>query len=776
MLDNGILENGGAETSAVLKIKAGYASLSAEGKITPVKVMEQGYRLFREKFAPEKLKTLDGELLLETMFNVSNKDGLFYWLEFKNDDIFNTYTYGSIGGGSAFKYIIFKRSADSKWVTGNPQTPTVLSIDNAITLGRLIRDALTKGCVEISAVRQSAEPDRYSKLKVRLGEVLYIKDIEKDLSAFGWVHKYYHMIFPDAIDNYHSLKWQRHGLVSLGIKPLSDNFYELAGQYVKLAGECDIPLYYFLSVLGSLAGAPINYYRIGTTAGDTGQSYWNDMKTGGYVSIGWSKLGDLRNYPEQETPKLREKLIEMLKTYYTNDNRAIGRTASQFISFYKGIKERDVVIAGNGEKTLGIGYVSGGYEYKQGFDFPHTIKVDWHYVTETKLPNPKEGLRTTVYQYKDIDNIIEIEKLANMPLEKPAEIEPDITITVLPPLDEIAAEINGTLSRKNQVILYGPPGTGKTYHAERISLELASRSHFNKTFSALTYTEKDTICGTEKTKGAVRICCFHPSYGYEDFIEGIRPAAQNDKTVFNLENGIFKELCLDAAKQPDKNFYLIIDEINRGDISRIFGELIMLIENGKREKKLILPLSKEPFFVPQNVYIVGTMNTADRSIALLDVALRRRFGFVELMPDYGFFEGVVFDGLPLARWLEDLNGRICENIGRDSRNLQIGHAYFLEKGKPVSDHSVFKRIIKEDIIPLIEEYCYGDYSALAKILGENLVDVKKQTVNYSLFAQADIADLVSALLAPCPELRSDREESDSDQVQGLDDGDADDNG
>jgi 5-methylcytosine-specific restriction protein B len=146
---------------------------------------------------------------------------------------------------------------------------------------------------------------------------------------------------------------------------------------------------------------------------------------------------------------------------------------------------------------------------------------------------------------------------------------------------------------------------------------------------------------------------------------------------------------------------LIIDEINRGNISRIFGELITLIENEKRGKKMILPLSGESFSIPENVYLVGTMNTADRSIALLDVALRRRFGFIELMPDYSLLLNVTIEDLPVGLWLSELNKRIVEHAGRDARNLQIGHSFFMEKGEPIKDFDQLRRVIEEDVIPLI---------------------------------------------------------------------------
>jgi 5-methylcytosine-specific restriction protein B len=214
---------------------------------------------------------------------------------------------------------------------------------------------------------------------------------------------------------------------------------------------------------------------------------------------------------------------------------------------------------------------------------------------------------------------------------------------------------------------------------------------------------------------------------------------------------------------------LIIDEINRGNISRIFGELITLIENEKRGKKMILPLSGESFSIPENVYLVGTMNTADRSIALLDVALRRRFGFIELMPDYSLLLNVTIEDLPVGLWLSELNKRIVEHAGRDARNLQIGHSFFMEKGEPIKDFDQLRRVIEEDVIPLIEEYCYGDYIAISKIIGSNFVDKEKQEINRELFNTGRESDLINALLEPTPEIAtsSSVKPADSEEEQEL---------
>lgn len=314
------------------------------------------------------------------------------------------------------------------------------------------------------------------------------------------------------------------------------------------------------------------------------------------------------------------------------------------------------------------------------------------------------------------------------------------------PFNKIIERIQLILERKGQVILYGPPGTGKTYWAENAANELAAKLNFQSGFDQLSDDQRSFITGDGESFGFVRTCCFHPAYGYEDFIEGYRPEQADGQMIFSLRDGVFKRLCKDAMNEPDTSFYLIIDEINRGDIPRIFGELMTIIEKDKRGKSITLPTSGEQFQVPRNVYIIGTMNTADRSISLLDAALRRRFGFIELMPDPSVLGVATVEGIHLGRWLEALNQRICEHVARDARNLQIGHSYLLEEdGTPIDDFSEFARALHEDIIPLLEEYCYEDYSTLEKILGSGIVDSNDQKIRHDLFKLSDHEKILRAL-------------------------------
>ena len=339
----------------------------------------------------------------------------------------------------------------------------------------------------------------------------------------------------------------------------------------------------------------------------------------------------------------------------------------------------------------------------------------------------------------------------------------------VPKLAENQRRIKAVLERKSQVILYGPPGTGKTYWAEKTANDLAALANFDKPFDALNESERKVIQGDGKKSGLVRLSCFHPAYGYEDFLEGYRPETIDGNISFSLRDGVFKSLCKDARESPKQKFYLIIDEINRGDIPRIFGELLTVLEKDKRGKDIILPVSQDVFSVPKNVFIIGTMNTADRSISLLDAALRRRFGFMELMPDGGVLGGSSVAGIPLRAWFDALNTRIRENVGRDSRNLQIGHSYLMQAGSPLKDLASLKRAIRDDIVPLLEEYSYEDYTTLAAILGEQLVDVGSQRICHELFDDGHEEELIQALLAPSPEMTASSEAMQSEEASAEND-------
>lgn len=281
----------------------------------------------------------------------------------------------------------------------------------------------------------------------------------------------------------------------------------------------------------------------------------------------------------------------------------------------------------------------------------------------------------------------------------------------------------GTKMPLNQ-ILFGPPGTGKTYHsvnhavaiADRLPLqevEVKDRFEVTSRFDSLRNQVEVEIELVKNPTGQVEFVTFHQSYGYEDFIEGIRPTVKDGHISYEIKPGIFKRMCATAKAIPDKNFILIIDEINRGNISKIFGELITLIEDSKRlgsedSLQVVLPTSGEQFGVPNNLYILGTMNTADRSIALLDTALRRRFTFTEMLPQPAVLSTNV-EGINLQALLTTINIRVEVLFDRDHT---IGHAYFTG----VTNFAELRNAMRNKIVPLLQEYFFGDYSKIRDVL------------------------------------------------------------
>lgn len=229
---------------------------------------------------------------------------------------------------------------------------------------------------------------------------------------------------------------------------------------------------------------------------------------------------------------------------------------------------------------------------------------------------------------------------------------------------------------------------------------------------------------------------FHQSFSYEDFIEGIKPKMEDGDTdiSYEIKDGVFKKLCLKAEADPTNKYALFIDEINRGNVSAIFGELITLIEDDKRigaanELRVKLPYSRKDFGVPSNLYIIGTMNTADRSVEALDTALRRRFCFEELLPNTSLLQDREFNGFNLKEVLETINERIELLLDRDHT---IGHSYFLKVAS--NDTKALQSVFENNIIPLLQEYFYHDYEKIALVLGEGFVSLRTEKETQIRFA------------------------------------------
>ena len=254
------------------------------------------------------------------------------------------------------------------------------------------------------------------------------------------------------------------------------------------------------------------------------------------------------------------------------------------------------------------------------------------------------------------------------------------------------ARIDRLLTQKRQVIFHGPPGTGKTHVAVQYAAYLAQHG------------------------GEVTVVQFHPSYGYEDFVEGLRPVVEGGQLHYRVVPGIFRTLCDKARRNPKARFVLIVDEINRGNLPRIFGELLFLLE--RRDQSVVLPYSKETFSVPDNVIVIGTMNSADRSIALLDLALRRRFHFVSMAPSEAILRSwLAANGRPLwvADLLATLNGQL-EASGIEAERL-VGHSHFMEKG---IDDEGLELVWEATIQPLLAELFFAQGDPLVELTLDKL--------------------------------------------------------
>lgn len=293
-----------------------------------------------------------------------------------------------------------------------------------------------------------------------------------------------------------------------------------------------------------------------------------------------------------------------------------------------------------------------------------------------------------------------------------------------------ADPVGALLLQRTNVVLYGPPGTGKTHASLNLAENWRRWQGLDSVFQVT----------------------FHPTFAYEDFVEGFRP---NPSGQFELRSGIFVKACEQAHKEPARKFLLIVDELNRGDVARIFGELITLIEADKRHigTRRKLPYSHHDFWVPPNLYLLGTMNTADRSISLLDIAIRRRFCFMQYRPEPTVVRTSVrhlqtVDGVDLAGLLEALNRRLIqEGIDRDRA---IGHSHFMIVRDDPQPLPSLRNRLRYDIIPLVEEYCYANRSMMRKIFGQ-LVDEKGDTDEGVLAQDAPFIAALKAIASDPPD-------------------------
>jgi len=441
----------------------------------------------------------------------------------------------------------------------------------------------------------------------------------------------------------------------------------------------------------AVMGNPIDKKRYWMYAPGEGSRMWDEFYNKGIMGIGWDELGDLSKFPSKDSMKERMKTLYGAEYSYKNAGHATWQFANE-------VKPGDIIFVKRGlSKIIGRGVVTSEYIFEASrSEYRHIRKVDWTHHGEWDHEGQivmKTLTNITPYTdyYKRMEDMFIVTTDEDLTLDdEHAQYDsytPEDFLTDVYMSEKQYITLKDLLLKKKNIIFQGAPGVGKTYAAERLAHSIME--------------EKDT--------SRVMVVQFHQSYSYEDFIMGYRP---NDKG-FSLTKGPFYNFCKEA-EPDDREYFFIIDEINRGNLSKIFGELLMLIENDKRGKEVRLLYKNEQFSVPENVHIIGMMNTADRSLAMIDYALRRRFAFFEFEPAFtseGFkkyqasMANRKFDRL--IDTVVAMNKTISEDASLGN-GFRVGHSYFCTE--EVVDDAWLSDLVEYELVPLIKEYWFDEPS------------------------------------------------------------------
>lgn len=663
---------------------------------------EEMFSSFKSKFGLEILENLEGRELLDSLFlHEGDKNNLSYCLEF-SDEFKKA---GSIKGGSAYKHVLFMNK-NGQWVYGSSKkNSSILNENEAIEIATLLRNNLVEGANIIETSQLNSIED-FKNLEVRLSEIFNDCLFKPN---FSWIHKYYTLLFPERFPVMHSESMKKEYLINFKIEP-ENWYYAMDAQFYQLCKKAGFKLYsifdenvvkLFYKNAETMGGAlngdkdgGIGDNDVQTTkywliSPGTGAMWWDKFYNDGNMGIGFDGTGDLNQYDSKEELKFKFQELYDDKSSHRHDVNACWQFAHE-------IQIGDIVFAKKGMgEIIGRGIVESDYEYDPNNTYHKIRKVNWTHKDNWKYENGKLPMKTltdiTIYQ-EMVDNIKEL--FIDENLEESPEFEyPIYTIDKF--LDEVYIDeddyitLVDLITNKKNLIIQGAPGVGKTFMVKRLAYSIMGLKDVNR----------------------VMMVQFHQSYSYEDFVMGYRPS----KEGFELRHGSFYKFCKTAEEDSENEYFFIIDEINRGNLSKIFGELFMLIENDKRgdKNKIQLLYSDESFFIPENVHIIGLMNTADRSLAMIDYALRRRFAFFDLKPGFdsdGFNEyqnqlgNFKFDNI--IEVMKELNREIKddESLGEGFR---IGHSYLCNIQSEGIDEKL-NYVVEYELIPLLKEYWFDE--------------------------------------------------------------------
>ena len=447
-----------------------------------------------------------------------------------------------------------------------------------------------------------------------------------------------------------------------------------------------------------------------------GAARWEEFRTAGIMALNWDRVGDLASFPDKES------LLEALYTHYGDWGGRPRKAADSVWDYIHAMKPGDIVyVRRSFNEIVGRGVVRSDYRYDEDRSSFRAVRdVEWTHVGSWPLEQRIGRLmlqrltENTKYTPDQLNALIGIEdshspssvdeRSGNNDLD-----EADEHYTSADFLDEVflrpedLEQMLGLLRRKKNLILQGAPGTGKTFAAKRLAYALMSQTDDSR----------------------VEVVQFHQSTAYEDVVVGLRPTAEGG---FAAAEGVFARFCRRAAADPGRDYVFIIDEINRANISKAFGELLMLIEAEHRGEALRLPVSGELLSVPKRLHIIGMMNTADRGLALIDYALRRRFAFFEMRPalDHpGFLRHVEAVGSSRLEALVDVVRRLNQRIAEDEAlgpGFQIGHSYLCLPAagpeNPAGTDADVTSVVRYELEPLVREYWFDNPAAMDESIHE----------------------------------------------------------
>ena len=447
-----------------------------------------------------------------------------------------------------------------------------------------------------------------------------------------------------------------------------------------------------------------------------GAARWEEFRTAGIMALNWDRVGDLASFPDKES------LLDALYTHYGDWGGRPRKAADSVWDYIHAMKPGDIVyVRRSFNEIVGRGVVRSDYRYDEDRSSFRAVRdVEWTHVGSWPLEQRIGRLmlqrltENTKYTPDQLNALIGIEdshssasvdeRRGNNDLD-----EADEHYTSADFLDEVflrpedVEQMLGLLRRKKNLILQGAPGTGKTFAAKRLAYALMGQTDDSR----------------------VEVVQFHQSTAYEDVVVGLRPTAEGG---FAAAEGVFARFCRRAAADPGRDYVFIIDEINRANISKAFGELLMLIEAEHRGEALRLPVSGELLSVPKRLHIIGMMNTADRGLALIDYALRRRFAFFEMRPalDHpGFLRHVEAVGSSRLEALVDVVRRLNQRIAEDEAlgpGFQIGHSYLCLPAagpeNPAGTDADVTSVVRYELEPLVREYWFDNPAAMDESIHE----------------------------------------------------------